>query len=185
MKLIKVISFLTKRKISEEKLAESFTAGILQLVDIGFPEVALLINEDPELEIAPTISANAADKFLLIIIAGNLLYVPKLFNNYQDVRLVESIFNKLSTALNIDKEKLKQLVASYQSYMNCINMPSKNIHYAMSKAVFFKYELNQYQDSYFRNMNSPNPLFLKRLDDIVEHFIWNWEEIKSKYKLVE
>lgn len=180
-----MLSFLTKRKISEEKLAESFTAGILQLVDIGFPEVAELINEDPEFETKPNISANSADKFLLIVIAGNLAYIPKLFNNYQDVRLMESVFNKLSAALNIDKEKLKQLVASYQSYMNRINIPSKNIHYAMSKAVFFKYELNQYQDSYFQKMNSPNPLFLKRMDDIVEHFIWNWEEIKSKYKLVE
>jgi|TARA_Y100000385_G_scaffold291985_1_gene375319 hypothetical protein len=180
-----VLSFLTKRKISEEKLAECFTAGILQLVDSGFPEVAQLINEDPEFEIAPAISANAADKFLLIVIAGNLAYVPKLFNSYQDIRLMEGIYNKLSTALNIDKEKLRQLVASYQSYMNRINMPSKNIHYGMSKAVFFKYELNQYQDAYFRKMNAPNPLFLKRMDDIVEHFIWNWEEIKAKYKLVE
>lgn len=180
-----MLSFLTKRKLSEEKLAECFTAGILQLVDSGFPDVAELINEDPEFENAPNISSKAADKFLLIVIAGNLAFVPKLFNSYQDVRILEGIYNKLSLALNIEKEKLKQLVASYQSYMNRINMPSKNIHYAMSKAVFFKYELNQYQVSYFQKMNSPNPLFLKRLDDIVEHFIWNWEEIKSKYKLVE
>ena len=64
-------------------------------------------------------------------------------------------------------------------------MPSKNIHYAMSKAVFYKYELNQYQDAYFQKMKSPNPLFLKRLDDIVEHFIWDWEDLRSKYKIVE
>lgn len=180
-----MLSFLTKKKISEEKLAESFTAGILQLVDSGFPEVAQLINEDPEFETGPNISPNAADKFLLIVIAGNLAFIPKIFNNYQDVRLMEAIYNRLSGALSIDKEKLQQLVASYQSYMNRINMPSKNIHYAMSKSIFFKYELNQFQDGYFRKMNSPNPLFLKRLDDIVEHFIWDWQEIKDKYKLVE
>ncbi len=180
-----MLSFLTKRKISEEKLAERFTTGILQLVDSGFPEVAELINDDPEFERSPNLSPNSADKFLLIVVAGNLAYVPKLFNNYQDVRLMESIYNKLSSALNVDKKKFKQLIGSYQSYMNRVNMPSKNIHYAMSKAVFFKYELNQYQSTYFQKMNSPNPLFLKRMDDIIEHFIWNWEEIRSKYKIVE
>ncbi len=180
-----MLSFLTKKKISEEKLAECFAAGILQLVDSGFPEVAELINEDPEFETSPNISSNSADKFLLIVIAGNMAFVPKLFNNYQDVRLMEAVYNKLASSLNIDKEKLKQLVASYQSFMNRINMPSKNIHYAMSKAVFYKYELNQYQDAYFQKMKSPNPLFLKRLDDIVEHFIWDWEDLRSKYKIVE
>ncbi len=180
-----MLSFLTKKKISEEKLAGYFTAGILQLVDKGFPDVAYLINEDPEFETSPNISANSADKFLLIVIAGNMAFIPKLFNNYQDVRLMEGIYNKLSSALNIEKDKLKQLVATYQSYMNRINMPSKNIHYAMSKAVFFKYDLNQFQDAYFQKMNSPNPLFLKRLDDIVENFIWDWEGVHDKYKIVE
>ena len=37
--------------------------------------------------------------------------------------------------------------------------------YGMSKAVFHKYGLNEYQDEYFRRMQAPNPLFLKRMDD--------------------
>ena len=69
--------------------------------------------------------------------------------------------------------------------MNRMNMPSKNVHYAMSKAVFDRYKLNQFQEEYFRNLNTPNPIFLKRTDDIMENFIWDWQEIKDKYRFVE
>ena len=55
----------------------------------------------------------------------------------------------------------------------------------MSKAIFFKYELNDYQQDYFRKMKTPNPIFLKRLDEIVANFIWNWNDLKDKYKIVE
>jgi hypothetical protein len=121
----------------------------------------------------------------MIVIAGNLQYIPKYFNDYQDVRLIDSITVNIANALGVDYESLKACISRYQSQMNRLNMPSKNIHYSMSKAVFAKYELNQYQIEYFRNMNSPNPIFLKRLDDIVANFIWDWEEVCAKYKLVE
>jgi hypothetical protein len=64
-----------------------------------------------------------------------------------------------------------------------VNFPSKNILYSMSKAVFFKYELNQYQDEYFRSMNTPNPIFLKSLDEVMRNFIWDWEAFCDKYKV--
>ena len=55
----------------------------------------------------------------------------------------------------------------------------------MSKAIFHKYNLNDFQEDYFKNMKAPNPLFLKRLDEIVSHFIWDWDSIKAKLKVVE
>jgi hypothetical protein len=51
--------------------------------------------------------------------------------------------------------------------------------------VFFKYELGQYQEDYFKNMNSPNPLFLKRLDEAMKLFLFNWAETKDNYQIVE
>ena len=59
------------------------------------------------------------------------------------------------------------------------------MHYAMSKGVFFKYELNKFQSDYFRNMNTPNPIFLKRLDEVIGQFIFNWTEIQDTYRIVE
>ena len=35
----------------------------------------------------------------------------------------------------------------------------------------------QFQEEYFKNVNCPNPIFLKRLDNAVVHFMWNWEEV--------
>ena len=180
-----MLSFLTKKKISEKKLAGLFVSGILQLVDQGFPEVAGMINEDPEFENSPNLSSSDADRFLMIVIAGNMQFIPKYFNDYQDVRLIDSITVNLSNVLGLDFEVLKNCISRYQSQMNRLNMPSKNIHYGMSKAVFAKYGLNAFQEEYFRNMNSPNPIFLKRLDDIIANFIWDWEEICNKYKIVE
>lgn len=180
-----MFSFLTKKKISEKKLSNLFVSGILHLVDEAFPEVSGIINEDPEFEKCPNIKSSDADKFLMIVIAGNLQFIPKYFNSYQDVRLIDQITVDLANTLNIDYEKLKLYIAKYQSLMNKWNMPSKNIHYAMSKAVFNKYNMNQFQEEYFRNMNSPNPIFLKRLDDIMVNFIWDWQEIQNKYKIVE
>lgn len=180
-----MLSFLTKKKISEKKLASLFVSGILQLVDQGFPEVAGMINEDPEFERSPGIANKDADKFLMIVISGNLQYIPKHFNDYQDVRLIDSILVNLSNILGLHYEDLQRYIAKYQSDMNRLNLPSKNVHYAMSKAVFAKYNLNQFQEEYFRNMNSPNPIFLKRLDDIMDNFIWDWKSLQSKYKIVE
>lgn len=54
----------------------------------------------------------------------------------------------------------------------------------MSKAVFFKYNLNDYQEEYFRQMKTPNPIFLKNLDEVMRHFLWDWEVFNEKYKVV-
>ena len=53
----------------------------------------------------------------------------------------------------------------------------------MSKAMFYKYKLNDCQDDYFKNMDSPNPLFLKRMDEIMKNFLWNWEAFFKRYKI--
>jgi len=68
--------------------------------------------------------------------------------------------------------------------MSRINTPSKNTLYAMSKAVFFKYNLNAYQQDYFKIMQTPNPLFLKRMDEIMANFLFDWESFTDKFKVV-
>jgi hypothetical protein len=64
-----------------------------------------------------------------------------------------------------------------------INHPSHNVLYGMSKTVFYKYELAQFQDEYFREMRAPNPILLKRLDDIMRNYVWDWDAYLSKIKL--
>jgi hypothetical protein len=32
-------------------------------------------------------------------------------------------------------------------------------------------------------MQAPNPLFLKRMDEIMGNFIWNWDAFFKKYRI--
>lgn len=180
-----MFTIFRKKKITEDQLANFFVSSLLNLVDKGFPDVAAMINADPEFSAPPCLAAADSDKFLLIVASGNIQLLSKHFERMQDVRLAESINRKLANALGVEPQKLKELLNKYQSWMTRINHPSKNIHYAMSKAVFYKYDLNQFQSEYFRNMNTPNPIFLKRLDEVIAQFIWNWENYKEEYRITQ
>ena len=79
--------------------------------------------------------------------------------------------------------EFQSLAREYQSFIAKVNHPSKNLVYGMSKALFEKYALNEYQDEYFRRMQAPNPLFLKRMDEVMVNFIWNWDAFFKKYKI--
>jgi hypothetical protein len=68
--------------------------------------------------------------------------------------------------------------------MSRVNAPSKNVIYAMSKAVFFKYNLCEKQDKYFKDMKTANPIFLKNLDELMKNFTWDWDAFNDKYKVV-
>lgn len=180
----KMLSFLLKKKVSESQVANHFVQSIVQLVDDGFPELVEIINYDPEFERRPNLAPEDSNEFLLIVLAGNISQVPKHFSDYQDVRIMDAIYKLLSESFDLDKDKLKEKISSYQKYFSKINHPSKNTLYAMSKAVFYKYNLNDFQDDYFRKMKTPNPIFLARLHELMENFQWDWSRIQDEYKIV-
>ncbi len=180
-----MFTIFKKKKLTEDQLANFFVNSILRLVEEGFSDVAEIINNDPEFLKSPAIDKGDFDKFLLVVIAGNMKLMGAHFASVRDVRITEKIYRKFAVALSVDPMVLKETIAKYQSWMGRINHPSKNTRYAMSKGVFFKYDLNQYQTDYFRNMNTPNPIFLKRLDEIINQFVFDWEELKEKYRVVE
>lgn len=180
-----MIALLLKKKLDENKVANIFINAVLNLVDEGFEDVANIINNDPEFKANPCIDPAQSDQFLLIVLAGNLAFLPNHFHDYQDVRLHDKILSKLANVYGTDKETVKRAISTTQSYMKRVNHPSKNVLYSMSKAVFFKYDLNPYQQDYFKGMNAPNPIFLKRLDDIMQSFLFDWDSFKQKYRIVQ
>ena len=180
-----MFSLLTKKRITEDKTANVFVNSILSLVDEAFPQVANLINEDPEFVISPNIPSNRSDQFLLIVIAGNIKFIPDYFSDYRDIRLIELLYSKFSQAIGVEKDTLKQAVAKQQSLFSKLNHPSKNTHYAMSKAVFHAYDLYDNQKEYFKKMKSPNPIFLKKMDDIISNFIFDWASFLEKYRITQ
>ena len=50
--------------------------------------------------------------------------------------------------------------------------------------LYFKFKLGAFQDEYFAQLNTPNPVFLKKIDNLVENYVWDWETIFEKNKIV-
>lgn len=180
-----MLQLFLKKKLTEEKVANVFINTLLQLVENNFGEIAQLINDDPEFEIAPAVSEYDLDKFLMIAFAGNMKLLSGKFEHYQELRIKTNIYRNFANALNISAKDLQDIVEQYDSYFSRINHPSKNTHLAMAKAVFYKYDLNPFQQEYFRHMNSPNPIFLKRVQDILAPFLYNWEELQDNYRIIQ
>lgn len=179
-----LLTFITRKRISEQKLATAFVNSLVESVERSFPEVAQLINNDPDFVIRPDISENDYEHFLMLVLAGNIKMIGESFEPELEKPLTEDIFDKCAQIFNTDKHQFIKTYKEYCEFMNRVNHPSKNVLYSMSKAVFYKYDLNKYQVDYFRNLNTPNPIFLKRMNDIMSNFIWSWESFFEKYKVV-
>ena len=175
---------ILKKKIKEGNVANIFTNSIIKTVEVGISDVVGLINEAPEFVCSPNISEKDSSKFMLIVIAGNLELLSAHFSSHQELRLQNLIVEKFSGIFQLSKHDFIALNKDYQDYLSKVNHPSKNVLYGMSKAVFYKYELGQYQEEYFKHLNCPNPLFLKRLDEAMESFVWDWSHLKENYHLV-
>jgi hypothetical protein len=178
-----MLGTILKRKLSDNQVANIFINSIFDTVDNGFKEVAQIINEDVAFVNSPTISDNDEGEFGLIVIVGNLSYLESTFDADQAARVEKIIFEKLSKIYAIPEVDFTKMIREYQIFIAKVNHPSKNMVYGMSKAIFYKYKLNQFQDEYFRRMQAPNPLFLKRMDEVMSNFVWNWDAFFKKYKL--
>ena len=173
-----------KKKVKENVVANIFTNTILDTIDNGFRDVVDIINDAPEFTKSPSIAKENDNAFVLIILAANINYIPSYLKDNQEEHLTQLIISKFSHAFGVEEDRLKEVIKTHQNYLARVNLPSKNTRYAMSKAIFGKYQLNQFQDEYFKNMNSPNPVFLKRLDEVMENFLWNWEAYTQKNQIV-
>jgi len=174
-----MLSIFKKKTYKEEKIAHLFVDQFFHSVDCGFPEVAALINESPEFVTCPNIDDDDSDKFLLLVLAANISAVYKHFPVHVDQSIVRKILEEVSDVGGVHYLALTSSVAELQKFISKVNHPSKNLVYGLSKAIFFKYELAKHQEKYFKNLNSPNPILLKRLDDAVINFIWDWENLSA------
>ena len=178
-----MLGTLIRKKLSDNQVANIFINAIFDTVDKGFPEVAQMINEDVAFVTSPGIMGNQSGHFGLIVIIGNLSFLESTFEPVQAVRIEEIIIEKLAQIYDMSLGDFRNMLKEYRSFMSRVNHPSKNVVYAMSKAIFFKYNLNDFQDEYFRKMKAPNPLFLKRMDEVVTSFIWNWDAFFKRYRI--
>lgn len=178
-----MLSTIFKKKLTNNQLANIFVNGVLDSIDNGFEELKLLIQEDPAFVSQPPIEGMKDGHFTMIVIVANISNLINYFDAEQSSSLEDLIMGKFAQSFGMEVTEFERYYKDYKSYISRVNHPSKNMLYGMSKAMFFKYKLNEYQDEYFRNLVTPNPLFLKRMDEVMDQFIWDWEVFHKKFKL--
>lgn len=178
-----ILTLFGRKKVTDDRLAISFVNTLVSTVEGGFPEVAGLINDDAEFEKKPNIDPTNDSRFLLIVLCGNIKMLNDSFDVPTAEKLKDQIFEKCAQVFDTDTETFAKLYQEYSEFMMRANHPSKNVVYAMARAVFYKYELNKFQSDYFKNLNTPNPIFLKKMNEVMANFIWNWESFFERYKV--
>jgi len=178
-----MIGRLIKKKLDANKLANVFVNSLLEITENGFDDVKAMINDDSAFVTYPQLSSNAEDNFLLIVIVGNLRFLDAHFEAVEAKEIHSQIVRKFAAVFSMEEAAFEKIVQEYDSLISRVNHPSKNTLYGMSKAVFHKFKLNEFQEDYFKNMTTPNPLFLKRMDEIMMNFLWDWDEFFKKHKM--
>jgi len=171
-----------KKKLTEDKAANIFVNNLIHVVESSFSDVVDSIKSDGEFIKTPVFSNTDSDKFLMIVLAGNLKYLSRHLSASEEIILKGKIIEKFGVVFGISYTEMKNIVDEYSDFIYRVNHPSRNTLYGMSKAVFFKYKLGQYQDEYFSQLNAPSPILLKRMDNVMENFLWDWDAFFDKYK---
>ena len=180
-----MLTLLRKKKLTDNQVANIFVNGIIETAETAFPELAGFINDCPEFTVSPSLEEKDYGRFLMIIAASNMSQISKHFKDGHDKRIARLCLYKFAQIFELKPEDFARKIKSYKSFMGRVNHPSKNPVYAMSKAMFFKYKLNDFQESYFKEMNTPNPIFLKNMDEWMKNFLWDWSTFADKYRIVE
>lgn len=180
-----MLTIFGKKKLTEDKAANVLCNTLLNVLDESVTDVLTLMESAPEFTTQPSLQNSATKHFYFIVIAANIKTISHHFDMVKSKSIIETVTRKLATAFDSEYNAFAKTINQYSSFMSRVNHPSKNVVYAMSKAMFFKYDLNDFQEEYFKNMSTPNPLFLKRMDEIMSNFLFDWEGFLEKNKIVE
>ncbi|NNE55608.1 MAG: hypothetical protein HKN32_06285 [Flavobacteriales bacterium] len=180
-----MLAIFGRKKITESQVADLFVNHTLDVVDQGWPVVREFIIDSAEFAVAPEIEEEDYGKFLMIILAVNFSYIPKHFEAGVDREIIRKSVERFAQIFDITPEEFAKKLKDYKSFLSRVNHPSSKMRYSVPKGIFFKYHLNTYQEDYFQKLNTPNPIFLKNLDEVTRHFIWDWNSFKEKFKVKE
>lgn len=172
-----------KKKITVNQLAQLYVGKMLSLVDESFPDIKAVIEMDPDFEVAPNLDAENPNAFIFIVTAYNQMQLSEFFDETLEKALDEAISEHFGKVYDLSKADFIKVISDYQQFLKKVNQPAKNMVHAMSKAVFYKYQLNAYQNEFFKSQNSPNPMLIKRLDEVMYTFVWDWTPYKKEYHI--
>lgn len=181
-----MFGFFKKNKIKQSQLVQIYTDNLYDVIEKAFPEVAGFINEEKQFEKAPQIGAQDFEWFSYIIYGGNVL---NLYNHFDDAtadtlkyKIIAEVAERYTKR---DTQIAEEIILEYEKFLSDIQNKTNDVAKTISLALFYKFELNNFQDEHFQKLNTPNPVFFKELTDMMELFVWNWSEFLDKYKIAE
>tara|TARA_B110000977_G_scaffold46043_2_gene62565 strand:+ start:169 stop:714 length:546 start_codon:yes stop_codon:yes gene_type:complete len=177
-------ALFVKKRITHKLLAKQFVHKTLRAVDETFEDFLDAIYNDTELEAYPKLNYKDPSVLMHIIVAGNMKFFERILSSHEENAICNSIIKEMSVIFEMDFNEMQEKLESYSSFISRVNHPSKNILYGMSKSVFFKFKLGKYQDDYFAQLNTPNPIFLKKIDLLIENYVWDWKTVFEKSKII-
>lgn len=178
-----MLKTILKRKLSDDQIANVFLNVLVEATEKSFQDIVDGINEDVAFVAEPNLSPSEIEHFQFVVVAANISLVQSTFDAVHATQVERMVIRKMAGIFDSGVEEMSAKVKGYQSFINRVNHPSKNLVYGMSKAIFAKYELHNFQDEYFKSLAAPNPLFIKRLNEVTELFLWDWDAFFSKNKL--
>ena len=172
-----------KKKLKPEEVARMFVHATLDSIEDAWPDVLALLRETPHLERAPEIDETEVAPFLMVVMAGNLDFIPHFFDAGTDQVLVEAILAELAKQLDLPVQQLAPKISEMRDAMVKLNKPSKKTLSAMSRGMYIGYDLNGCQEEYFRSLAVPNPRFLMQMEEVLQHFLWDWTSYNEQYRV--
>lgn len=179
-----MLGLFGKKKIKATKLVPTYVRTIYDVIEKGFPEIVGYINEEKEFQKSPNLSDKEIEWFLYIIYAGNMINLDQYFEKHDAEKLRLLISKEVINFLEKDPDVTDQILYDYEVFLRDLFQKTKSLIKSMSLAIFHKYDLNKYQKEHFQKLNTPSPIVMKELNEMVEFFLWNWEDYLSKYKVI-
>lgn len=180
-----MLGIFGRKKIGEDQLSMIFNNAMWKMSMEGFPEVAAILNDDPEFNVSPELDSADHTRFFFIVVSGNLKYLPHRLDGAHSRFVIMKIYEALAGMFDTSAGSIEKHINKLQGKMSKLNHPSKNTLYAMSKLFFQEYDLYQYQADYYSSILAPNPVILKRIDAIMQTYIWDWEAISEEFRIVD
>ena len=183
--MIKFLGLLSKKEKLTPATAASIYVALLQNVILeGFIEIMDFINNNNNLESNPNLDDTDIDWFSNVIFLGNIKNLDLYFEENEVSTLRALIIDEIYKDLECNAQHLSvERFLDYESYFKELLVKHELPINAMAHAIFEKYNINDCQGDLFKKKNIPNPVFINELKNLLNHFIWNWEEYLEKNKL--
>ena len=184
--MINFLNLLSKKnKVLAITAADIYVNLLNRAIDEGFIEIKNFINNNNNLDSNPNIHDKDIDWFRNIIFLGNIQNLNSAFEENESIIMRGLILDVMYKDYSENEQPLAiERFLDYENYFKGILNDNESIISGMAYGIFEKYGINKYQGDLFKKKNKPNPIFFNELKNLLNHFIWNWDEYLAKNKVV-